>query len=183
EGLASDKMVRTMGWRRVAERELGLVSSSTRTLLDSYAEGVNAYVAQHSPGEIALEYTLLGLTGLDDTPARWSAVDSLTWLNAMAWDLRGNMDDEIDRAVASLDNAAPVVETLHPEYEHSLRAPIVDPEQSASDPVDAPTEPSGNIDAPAAAKALDAVRSGVDAMPALVGKGDGIGSNSWVVSG
>ncbi len=45
------------------------------------------------------------LTGLDYEPEPWTPVDSLAWLKAMAWDLRGNMDDEIDRVLASLDHA------------------------------------------------------------------------------
>ena len=45
----------------------------------------------------SLEYTVLGLDGLDYQPEDWTPVDSLAWLKAMAWDLRGNMDDEIER--------------------------------------------------------------------------------------
>jgi len=33
-----------MGWRRVAEKELGLLSPATRQYLDDYARGVNAYL-------------------------------------------------------------------------------------------------------------------------------------------
>ena len=33
----------------------------------------------------------------------WTPVDSVAWLKALAWDLRGNMDDEIQRAVASTE--------------------------------------------------------------------------------
>ena len=125
DGLSSDKMVRTMGWRRVAQAELGLVSAETRGLLDAYADGVNAYLSRNTPGEIALEYTLLGLTGLEYVPEKWSAVDSLAWLKAMAWDLRGNMDDEIARAVSALDNDEDAVATLWPAYDAQARRPIV----------------------------------------------------------
>ncbi len=41
-GLETDKFIRTLGWRRVAERELALVDPATRRGLQAYAEGVNA---------------------------------------------------------------------------------------------------------------------------------------------
>ncbi len=93
--LETDKLVRTLGWRRVAEQELALVSPDTRVALEQYADGVNAYLAEHDGTDLAVEYGLLRLTGLDYTPEPWTPADSLSWLKAMAWDLRGNMDEEI----------------------------------------------------------------------------------------
>lgn len=208
EALESDKMVRTMGWRRVAEEELGRVSSDTRALLDAYADGVNAYLAQRSPGELALEYSLLDLTGLDHAPQKWTATDSLAWLKAMAWDLRGNLDAEIDRAVAALTNDDGVVAALHPEYDPARNRPILaggrvvdgefevlgggqgrvgppaPPEEAPGDePGDEPVEASARASSAAAEAALTGVRDALDAVPALLGRGDAIGSNSWVVSG
>ena len=101
DGLETDRFVRTMGWRRVAERELALIKPETRAALEAYADGVNAYVDSRSPSELAVEYTLLRAGGLDYHPEPWTAVDSLAWLKAMAWDLRGNMTDEIDRVLAA----------------------------------------------------------------------------------
>ncbi|HEX5860384.1 MAG TPA: penicillin acylase family protein, partial [Nocardioides sp.] len=95
----TDKVIRTMGWRRVAERELDLVQPDTRVALEAYSEGVNAYLATREPSELALEYTVLRAGGLDYRPEPWTPVDSLAWLKAMAWDLRGNMTDEIGRAL------------------------------------------------------------------------------------
>ena len=44
----TDTFIRTLGWRRVAEQELGLLSASTRRYLDAYAAGVNAYLRSRS---------------------------------------------------------------------------------------------------------------------------------------
>ena len=52
----TDEFVRTLGWRRVAEKELALVEPETRVALEAYADGVNAYLDTHSPSEIAVEY-------------------------------------------------------------------------------------------------------------------------------
>ena len=93
----TDMYIRTMGWRRVAAREYDLLDPSTRAYLNAYSDGVNAYLKGRSATELSVEYTVLGLTGLDYEPEEWTPVDSLAWLKAMAWDLRGNMDEEIAR--------------------------------------------------------------------------------------
>ena len=98
DALETDKFVRTLGWRRVAERELPLLAPSTRRYLEVYAGGVNAYLDQRQGSGLSLEYAVLSLNGLDYRPEPWTAADSLAWLKAMAWDLRGNMQDEIGRA-------------------------------------------------------------------------------------
>ena len=95
--LETDKFIRTMGWRRVAEEEWALLEPATRDALTAYAAGVNAYISDRSPSQLAAEYSVLGLSGLDYTPEEWEPVDSLAWLKAMAWDLRGNMEAEVDR--------------------------------------------------------------------------------------
>ena len=74
DALETDIYVRTMGWRRVAERGARRCSSrTTRAALEAYADGVNAYLADRSPSEIALEYTVLNLGGLDYHPRRLDA--------------------------------------------------------------------------------------------------------------
>jgi penicillin amidase len=48
----TDTYLRTLGWHRVAEQELPLLSASTRRYLDAYAAGVNSYLRGRSPAEI-----------------------------------------------------------------------------------------------------------------------------------
>ena len=57
----NDAYIRTLGWHRVAERELPLVSASTRRYLDAYAAGVNTYIHGKPAADLSLEYSLLGL--------------------------------------------------------------------------------------------------------------------------
>src|SRR5690606_37005956 len=94
----TDAYLRTMGWRRVAEAEYDLLADDTRRYLDAYADGVNAYLDGKSGAEVSLQYAVLAATNGDYEIEPWSAVDSLAWLRAMAWDLAGNMHDEIARA-------------------------------------------------------------------------------------
>ncbi|WP_134739978.1 penicillin acylase family protein [Nocardioides sp. 503] len=189
DALESDLYVRTMGWRRVAERELALVEPSTRTALEAYAAGVNAFLAESSPTETALEYTVLDAGGLDYHPEDWTAVDSLAWLKAMAWDLRGNMAEEIDRVLTADAVGEQRAAQLYPAYPYAEHAPIVQ-QGAVVDGVfeqDATTGGTRNPQrAPftAAQRApLAALGEGLSRMPAWLGRGEGLGSNSWVVDG
>jgi penicillin G amidase len=197
--VANDEYIRTMGWRRVATAEWPLLAPQTRQYLQDYADGVNAYLAGRSDRQVSLEYTLLGLERTGYTIAKWEPLDSLTWLKAMAWDLRGNLDDEITRAdllAGGLTRAR--VESLYPAYPGSVNAPIVSGgavRNGVFAPGGAPvvTEPAVNR-APASAvtpavlrrtaPALSAIGAAMDALPSLTGTNlSGIGSNSFVVSG
>ncbi len=126
DALEADAYVRTMGWRRVAKEELALIKPETRAALEAYADGVNAYLVDKAPSEIALEYTVLNLGGLDYRPAAWDPVDSLAWLKAMAWDLRGNMQDEIDRVIAADSVGEDALDQLYPGYPFDEHRAIVD---------------------------------------------------------
>jgi penicillin amidase len=187
DALETDKLVRTMGWRRVAEQELSRLSPEATGYLESFSAGVNAYLHEHAPNEVSLEYTLLSVGGLDYRIEDWTPADSVAWLKAMAWDLRGNMQDEIDRAMAAPHVSGSMLDELYPPYPYATRQPIV-PEGSVvrgrfvagpgpAKPAARPPLPPAVVDQLAA---LD--RAVVD-MPALVGRGNGIGSNAWVVDG
>lgn len=189
DGLETDKYIRTMGWRRVAEQEWALLDTETREALSAYADGVNAYLDQNGTSELAVEYTILGLTGLDYEPEAWQPADSLAWLKAMAWDLRGNMDDEIARVTASLDHTPEEIAELYPGYDTEEHPPIVGTggvvdevfEQNATgNSTRNPRRPAYNEET---VEALADLQAGLDRLPEMLGRGDGIGSNSWVVDG
>lgn len=195
DGLESDLMVRTMGWRRVAEQELPLLDPDTRVALDAYAAGVNAYLEDRGPSSIALEYTVLNARGLDYTPEPWTAVDSLAWLKAMAWDLRGNLDDEVDRALTAAAVGPVRAAQLWPADPKGTpvvrQGAVIDGvfEQDADETTTRlPTRPApfGSRDSttrPQVRARLRAVAAAAGRMPAWLGRGDGLGSNAWAVSG
>ena len=187
--LETDTFIRTMDWRGVAEQEWALLQPATRDALTAYAAGVNAYLAERKPSQLAAEYAVLGLSGLDYTPDEWEPVDSLAWLKAMAWDLRGNMDAEVDRVQLSVDHTAEEIAALWPGYDYDQHPPIVSGggvvdgvfEQNATD--NGTRNPTRPAYPPEVVAALDRVQDTVAAMPELLGSGRGIGSNSWVVDG
>ena len=57
-----------MGWRRVAEQELSLLSPETLSYLEAFS-GVNAYIDSHTPSQMSLEYSCSRSTG-STTPRR-----------------------------------------------------------------------------------------------------------------
>ena len=136
--LETDFFVRTLGWRRVAEQELIRVSPSTRRYLDAYATGVNAYLRERPPAGLSLEYSVLGA---GYTPEPWSAVDSLAWLKAMAWDLGHNREQETERALATAAVGEQLAADLYPAYPLEGVEPILgrgDVRRGAFDPDAAP---------------------------------------------
>ncbi len=179
----TDAFVRTLGWREVARKELPLLEPETRRYLQAYADGVNAWLDQNSGGDLGFAYTLLGVIGGDTNPARWSPVDSVSWLKAMAWDLRGNVTDEVDRAL--LATALPIdrVEQLYPEYRPEVGAPIVDDEHVTTTGALTVVDDDGETVAVDAQDALGSAAAALRSGPAVLGHGTGVGSNSWVVDG
>ncbi|MFD5875156.1 penicillin acylase family protein [Streptomyces sp. NPDC060322] len=189
----TDSFLRTLGWRKVAQEEYDTkLDEDTKKNLQAYTEGVNAYLDGKDGKDISVEYAALGLTN-DYKPTKWDPVDSVAWLKAMAWDLRGNMQDEIDRSLMTSRLSAKQIEDLYPDYPYEKNKPIVDggavsPVTGKFDPDAEPTESIGT-QTPEGATAglntqLSALSDTLDQIPALLGpNGNGIGSNSWVVSG
>jgi penicillin G amidase len=179
----ADTFLRTLGWRRIAEQELPLLSPEARRYLEAYAEGVNAYLGSRSPGELGVQYTLLGLQGVDYVPERWTPVDSLSWLKAIAWDLRANIEDEIQRSLLHEVLPRERVEQLFPPYPYDRHRPILEdryvqgPQLTAAQGTAAARVPN------AAAAALTRVYTAMQQVPDVLGTNGGIGSNSWVVAG
>ncbi|MBA3265536.1 MAG: penicillin acylase family protein, partial [Nocardioidaceae bacterium] len=189
DALETDLFVRTLGWRRVAERELALLTPAARGYLESFAEGVNAYLAGRDVAEISLEYAVLGLTRLDYTPEEWTSADSLAWLKAMAWSLGSNLEDEIDRSLLSTQLTRDEIESLWPPYPYKAHQPIVERgtledgvyAQGASDQVASlPAQSASSIEAQLSLRHAKAASS---ELSTLLGVTDGLGSNAWAVSG
>ncbi len=112
----TDLFLRSLDFTGIAEQELEMLDSSQRTILDAYAEGVNAYIESRSPSQISLEYAILPLQASGYEIAPWTPVNTLTWAKVMSWDLSWNMLQEIDRAVLSAGLPVNRVEQLYPEY-------------------------------------------------------------------
>ncbi|WP_410585869.1 MFS transporter [Amycolatopsis sp. lyj-23] len=174
--IETDKVVRTMGWYRVAQQEIGLLSPATRGYLQAYSDGVNAYLGGHQGGSLGVEYPILGLATPDYAPQPWTPADSVSWFKAMAWSLNYGVDDETQRALLASALPAAQVDQLYPPYDYA-RFPAVVP--SSANPVS--TTPAGGGSTAGLPAGLAKLRSTLSAV--LGPSGEGIGSNAWVVAG
>ncbi|WP_423465343.1 penicillin acylase family protein [Promicromonospora sp. MS192] len=191
DAIQADMVIRTFGWRHVAEEEFNVLDDSTRQYLQAYADGVNAYLAGRSPSETAVEYTVLDVSVEVNEPEPWDPIDSLAWLKAMAWDLRGNYDDELDRALAysTLGDASRVAE-LFPAFSGTGNTPILDPADVGTGQATQQSQATQTASAtgdvygsPELAQAMEAAQRALDSVPVQIARGEGTGSNSWAVSG
>jgi penicillin amidase len=160
--LSIDRFTRTQGWARVAAEEEKLMDDETRAYLQAYADGVNAYISTHD--NLGLEFTVLKLNGANFKPEPWAIVNTLTWAKAMAQDLGGNMDSELENVLLLQQFGEQGMRDLNPFYpkDHPLILP----------------------DPPLGALSASKVRAAVHALHGLTGGGlRGIGSNNWVIGG
>ncbi|OJU41302.1 MAG: penicillin acylase family protein [Microbacterium sp. 69-10] len=202
----TDAFLRTLGWRKVAEQEVEALDDTTRGYYEAYAAGVNAYLASRSGAELSLEYAVLGVQNPDYEPEPWQPADSVAWLKAMAWDLRTNIGDETDRAMLAAQlskagesdaDAKTLIDRVYPAYPFEQN-PVIVPKISTLDPLKVDGDEGGTAPASFSTKpgtntdVSDAVTtvqwqqadSVIEAASMLLGPvGEGIGSNSWVVSG
>jgi penicillin G amidase len=96
--LSSDRFVRTLGFNRVAQREVELIDDETRTFMEAYLAGINGFI-EANLNRLPIEFTLLR-----STPRPWNAADILVWPKLMALSLCGNFTNELvnARMVAAL---------------------------------------------------------------------------------
>lgn len=188
----TDMFLRTLGWHEVAAEEVDALDPTVRSYYDAYAHGVNAYLSEHRGADVSLEYAVLGLQNADYEIEPWTAVDSVAWLKAMAWDLRTNIEDETDRALIAPDFDPEQIDELYPGYpfdQNPVIVPSITPADSvppvARAAVASSADASSADELPASATVTSRrADSVIEAVSELIGgAGEGIGSNSWVVSG
>lgn len=196
----TDAFLRTLGWRKVAEAEVAAMDDTTLGYYEAYAAGVNAYLSSRSGADLSLEYAIIGMQNPGYSPEPWQPADSVAWLKAMAWDLRSNVENETTRALLAAQLAADegmaptdidaLLTQLYPAYPFD-RNPVIVPEISAVPPlgtaaetVSVPLLDDGEMQQAATGVKWREASDVIEAASLLIGGvGEGIGSNSWVVSG
>jgi len=172
----TDRFLRTLRLEPTAVEEYAALEPEHRQILDAYAEGVNAYLADHDGAQLSLEYAVLGLTNRSYEPEPWTPTNTLTWAKMMSWDLGSNMDYELARALTAGAVGVDMTEELWPPY--PTDQPVIAPSGStnaAATPT--PTATPGR-------EALAELNRTISDVRRLTGtSGVGIGSNNWVVSG
>ncbi len=182
--MGTDVFIRTAGWRRAAERDLETLPAEVIAQLQAFADGVNAYIESRPASELAFEYNILGVTGVDIPIMPWTPLDTVVWTKVMAWDLSntqgtdrtyGEMLEEYGEEMTAQyfpdfpygEKPTILLEEDVPEFETaSTRAAT--PVASKQDFSNLDTQLAGNFD---------------DSQGLIFGASDGLGSNNWVVSG
>jgi penicillin amidase len=189
--LSADKFVRTLGWRTAAEQSYAQLKPDTKAYLTAYSRGVNDYIAAHPGGSsLSIEYTIIGApvfgTVSGYRPAEWTPVDSVAWIEAMAWDLRANVEDEISRSLLTPTLSVDQIEQLYPSYPYAAHSTIVTQGALVGSTYEQDAKASAALPT-AAQQQLSQLSQLLSQIPSVLGPtdpaGSGVGSNSWVVSG
>ena len=123
-----DKRQRTLGFYRAAEKHVSLLDESTRSLLQAYADGVNAFI-QNPRASIPLELRIAGIQ-----PQLWRVIDSLAVMYFMGWGSAADLDSELlTQAIiakvgaARFSEMAPLNIFPHDQQSASVSTPYVEP--------------------------------------------------------
>jgi penicillin amidase len=179
--LETDSFLRTLGWARVAQEELKMLSPEDMAILQAYSDGVNAYLSERTGAELSLEYSILGLLTPGYEPEQWQPLHSLTWAKAMAWDLgKSRLTSEIQRAILLKTLTPEQLAELYPPYPTENPYIVNDFTIGAATP--SATAPLAQ--APDVAPLLASIAEKQKNVDDVLGRGgEGIGSNNWVISG
>jgi penicillin amidase len=186
-----DAFIRTLGWNRASVVDLNAASAESRKVMEDYAAGVNAYLSGKSGPDLAVEYSLLAVSGITIPIENWEPLHTVAWANAMAWSLGSNWSHEFELAAIYKkfgDDAEEMLKRLYPAYDYdSYPSIILEDELSAFLPEAALATASRQ---PLIAPGTDIARVSTTLVGgmSLEDIGDlrsepGIGSNNWVISG
>ena len=189
----ADTFLRTLNLYQSAQTELFTIDPLARGELQSYADGVNAFISSHAgdslTNSLPLEFKILG-----GSPEPWKPVDSLAYGRVVALSLDDNWRTKYARAMVLAKVGPDAANTLYPAYPstnptlftaNGLAAPITatSPLAQASSPLASMPVTSQTRDA-AAALADSSIMRGADvAQQLLGGLTDALGSNDWVIDG
>jgi penicillin amidase len=192
--IATDRFIRTLGWRQAAERDLAAQSPEVRATLEAYANGVNAWLDANR-GSLGVPYLVSGVD-----PAPWTPLDTLLWGKVQAWNLGGNMEVELFRYLADAQLGDPArTDELFPTRSGPVITPTGLPGSGGSGAdIEPPAEGGARPPAPGTSPRLTTAQAagwravasaanralrtaGLDGGDALASD-HGIGSNGWVVA-
>ena len=177
--VGTDIFLRTLSLDRAVDLDIEVMTDDARSNLEAYSAGVNAYL--DSTDQPAIEYGFLAQAGFNVEIEPWSMRDSLRWLKIMSFDLNGNFQAEIERALMSQVNPL-LPSVLFPAYDFENYPVIVEPGGVSYAMDEMSNVPTTQFDGAEFAFAGDVDIFNNDYLYPF-GSGDGIGSNSWAVSG
>ncbi|MGB7340337.1 MAG: penicillin acylase family protein [Phototrophicaceae bacterium] len=179
----TDIFIRTIGWEESSLRDLEAMPDYVIAELEAFAEGVNAYILNRPIGELAFEYNILGLTGVNFEIEPWTPLHTVVWTKAMAYDLSSsNYSNELVYSEIAGEFGDAMAALYQPDYDYENQPTII---LEAELPQAGETFESIQIEDTAGIRGIRTQLAG-NYNPetlSLFGFGDSLGSNNWVVSG
>lgn len=171
--LELDRYHRRIGLAKTAEEIIDYINKSdslSLSILEAYAEGVNAYISTLAPRDFPVEYKILGYS-----PEEWSPLKSILMLMNMRHDLSAGTDDfRMSNVLAQYGDE--MTRNLFPDYP-SIESPII-PSGTVWD-----FEPLGTPPVPKDSRAFADTDFVVPRGQEMSGPNPEIGSNNWAVRG
>ena len=200
--IPQDRFLRTVGFGRAAKSAWASTPEWAKQQINAYVAGVNGFISTHHGAGLPPEFTLLRFE-----PEPWSGVDVIVWVKMMAWDLSANYAFELLRHDLAQAVGNERMAQLMPPYPSTglsimpgrpgdavessggkTAAASNDqhyPPQAPYPPSDLPYPPHLPHQ-PWSAAFASALSSGDAAIRDFLvggGRGEGLGSNNWVVDG
>ncbi len=174
--IATDAFLRTLGIYRITQARLAHVDAQSFSILQAYADGVNAFTATHK-NTLPLEFSVLGIT-----PEPWTPTDSLAVSANLALSLDGTWYYKYTRALLIQKVGVSTTNVLFPAYPSENPTLISSSENRPITKSIPHTSPQNNV------KNFTVLPSellqGASSARALLGSINGsLGSNNWVVDG
>ncbi|MBN1670396.1 MAG: penicillin acylase family protein [Kiritimatiellae bacterium] len=157
DGARQDTFMRTIGFHHQAKRQAAMLDADTRRFLQSYVDGINAFMARRD----RFQRWELNRAGLKPEP--WAIEDVLCILLYMSWNSSGQLEAEILPQMLQASGAAGRIFPLNINPD--------DPSDSRVGALSPGTEPAGPD-----------LTASEGTMPAPGDAGPGLGSNNWAVS-
>ena len=168
--LELDRSMRRLGMVYAAERSFALIQqdSLTRTILEAFAEGVNAYITTLSYKDLPLEYKLF-----DYWPEKWTPFKSTLLVKYMAYDLSVRAPDKyLTRLLGQYGKG--VIDTLYPDQALFGATTILTGPAYEGPPIELPPQPKSYF---SEAYERDSAAFSMESDP------EWLGSNNWALSG
>ena len=184
--LPTDRYLRHFGFYDLAQQAYDMSNEKTRSLIDAYSAGVNAYIADRSPDELGFEFTLLGLQGVDVEVEPWQPADSIVWGEMLIFDQASLFSVELLNLARIAQVGTEMNEYLLPPYRDDR--PVIIQSEDLLTQTAPESSPLAHYNEDELAYLLAAAESFDEAamLPELLadlGFGQGGASNSFAISG
>ncbi len=126
--LERDITMRSLDLTGSAQRNLERLPQQSQTVLADYARGINAWVADRAPSQLALEYDLLSAAGVSVSVEPWQPLDSMRMQSLQALSFtEASLFTEMFKGYITDTAGAAISAMLLPPYPYDQHPIITEP--------------------------------------------------------